>query len=63
MDARTIRFLLASMRYDDEIPGRPSRPEGDCLVIRGYLVARDLPDDEARNQPASAGATFSAIAG
>lgn len=63
MDERTIRLLLASMRYDDDIPRQPTQQAGDWLVIRGYLVARDLPNDEAINRPAPAAATFPAIAG
>jgi hypothetical protein len=54
MDERTIRFLLASMRYDDDIPRQPSRREDECLVIRGYLVPRELQNHAAPAHPAPA---------
>lgn len=44
MDEKTIRFLLASMPCDDERPVAQRAPLDDCLVIRGYLVPRDVPE-------------------
>jgi hypothetical protein len=42
MDERAVRFLIAGIRYDDEACVTPQRAYADCMIIRGYVVPRDV---------------------
>jgi hypothetical protein len=54
MDEKAIRFLMASVRYDEDNPGERRQSRSDCLVIRGYLISRDLAGGKGHPLGASA---------